>query len=113
MQTPNKHILPSLEQVIQSHLQDIDYMNLNLQNLGTEDALTKSTTLPIHSKNFIIASRATNTNHRTSRTPQFRSKQLTKSQSLIKPINVIDIRDPSSANNSRKIEQPEGKSNSR
>lgn len=57
----SRKVLPTLEQIITNHLNDVDYMALNLQNLVIEDAMR--TTVPIHHKTFNLASKISTTKH--------------------------------------------------
>lgn len=80
--------LPTLEQIITNHLNDVDYMALNLQSMVVEDVVKN--TLPIHHKNFNLASKLSTTKHQFIKTPSV-FKSLKKSQSTGKPITSINF----------------------
>lgn len=96
----NKYTVPSLEQIINNHIQDIDFLNLRLENIMGDTILTKS--LPIHRKNFILASKVTNNKPETRNSSIDRSKVLRRSQSLKKSQSIFTSKDSSFANNSNK-----------
>ena len=88
-----KPVLPSLEQAICNHLQDIDYLSLSTQKFVIEDEARK--TFPIHHRNFLLTSKVT-VNKQNIYTSPPKSKEVKRSNSMRKTFNAINLRMPCS-----------------